>query len=175
MPKVTICQFQYLVNNILHPCLTLISAVHEHAYMCAMKRSILIDRLHVGWVKCKWCCHNAPCVKRKLHTSLMPVFLDILLFDELEGTCLVCEWALSTAWCQKLSFYQQHRGVQELLSERQPLYAMGVFVVQSIRCPVSSHLMRIYMKIFHMCINNRCVPAIAIWPLFVSQLKPTHD
>lgn len=73
-----------------------------------------------GWAKCKWCFHKAwmecPSCEKKLHTSLIPVFLDILLSDELKGTCLVCEWALSTAWCQKLSFYQ-HRGVQELQRE----------------------------------------------------------
>lgn len=63
--------------------------------ICTMNWSILIDRLHVGE-----CSTNDivterihrleyPSSEKKLHTNLIPVFLDISLFEELEGTCLV--------------------------------------------------------------------------------------
>lgn len=32
-----------------------------------------------------------PLSEKKLHINLMPVFLDIFLFDELESACLVCK------------------------------------------------------------------------------------
>lgn len=32
-----------------------------------------------------------PSSEKKLHINLIPVFLDILLFDELEGACLMCK------------------------------------------------------------------------------------
>lgn len=65
---------------------------------------ILSPKWTLDWIPFIW--------KETPHKNLTAVFLDILLFDELEGTCLVCEWALTTAWCQNLSFYP-HRGVQE--------------------------------------------------------------
>lgn len=136
-----------------------------------------------GWVKWKLCCCKERTGWNTLHLKRNSTLTWCLCFWTFH--CLM-NWRVLVL-CAQVSSHHGFMSKTLVLSAQRCTVAAeretAIMCLGSVCSPEyqvpsfisAKSLMSIYMYIFHMCINIHSVWAIAICPLSVSRLKPTHD